>query len=100
MHSEASAVTLEPTELMYLESERIREIILDKPCIAVNLIHILGNVLKNTLELTHEEIASLISSTRQTLTTILNRLEKSGIIELGRKTIKIKDMERLKELSI
>jgi len=45
--------------------------------------------------LTHQDVASLIGAARQTTTTILNDLERRGIIELGRGWIRIK---RLKEL--
>lgn len=51
------------------------------------------------LGLTHEDIANLISSTRQTVTTVLNRFEKSGIIEVNKKKIIVKNMEKLTELS-
>lgn len=45
--------------------------------------------------LTHYDVASLIGAARQTTTTVLNDLERRGIIELGRGWIRIK---RLKEL--
>ena len=45
--------------------------------------------------LTHHDVASLIGAARQTTTTILNDLERRGIIELGRGWVRIK---RLKEL--
>jgi len=45
--------------------------------------------------LTHHDVASLIGAARQTTTTVLNDLERRGIIELGRGCIRVK---RLKEL--
>ncbi|HJQ67520.1 MAG TPA: Crp/Fnr family transcriptional regulator [Blastocatellia bacterium] len=45
--------------------------------------------------LTHYDIASLIGASRQTTTSILNKLERSGVIELGRGWIRVK---RLKDL--
>lgn len=45
--------------------------------------------------LTHHDVASLIGAARQTTTTVLNDLERRGIIELGRGWIRVK---RLKEL--
>lgn len=45
--------------------------------------------------LTHHDVASLIGAARQTTTTVLNDLERRGIIELGRGWIRIK---RIKEL--
>jgi len=45
--------------------------------------------------LTHQDVASLIGAARQTTTTVLNDLERRGIIQLGRGWIRVK---RLKEL--
>jgi CRP/FNR family transcriptional regulator len=45
--------------------------------------------------LTHYDVASLIGASRQTTTSVLNRLERGGIIELGRGCIRVK---RLKDL--
>ena len=45
--------------------------------------------------LTHHDVASLIGAARQTTTTVLNDLERRGIIELGRGWIRVK---RLKDL--
>ena len=45
--------------------------------------------------LTHQDVASLIGAARQTTTTVLNDLERRGIIDLGRGWIRVK---RLKEL--
>jgi CRP/FNR family transcriptional regulator len=45
--------------------------------------------------LTHHDVASLIGAARQTTTTVLNDLERRGIIELGRCWLRVK---RLKDL--
>ncbi len=45
--------------------------------------------------LTHHDVASLIGAARQTTTTVLNDMERRGIIELGRGWVRVK---RLKEL--
>jgi len=55
-----------------------------------------GVVIK--LDLTHEEMGNLIGSTRQTVTTILNRLERSGVISLYKKKIIVHRIEELEEL--
>jgi len=47
------------------------------------------------LNLTHEDIAKLTATTRQTVTSVFNELEKQGIIEYSRKQILIKDIARL-----
>lgn len=51
------------------------------------------------LELTHEDIANLIGSSRQTVTSTLRRFDQNGIISLSRGHITIKDWERLQELA-
>lgn len=137
MHSEATAIALEPTEILYVDTESFKNIVLNDQRLAANLIRILGTILKNTndallnlafkevnsrlatlllkmareegaptlsglsfeLKLTHEEIANLISCTRQTVTTILNRFEKTGIITLRKKCLTINNLEELEALS-
>jgi CRP/FNR family transcriptional regulator len=47
--------------------------------------------------LTHYDVASLIGASRQTTTSVLNELERGGIIELGRGWIRVK---RLKDLRV
>lgn len=51
------------------------------------------------LDLTHEEMAKLISSSRQTVTTVLHRLEKMEVIELRKRKILVKNMEELTAIS-
>lgn len=45
--------------------------------------------------LTHHDVASLIGAARQTTTTILNDLERRGIIELGRGWVRVKYLKQL-----
>ncbi len=137
MHSEASTTVLEPAEVWYIGSEEFKKIVMQNPALAVNLIRILGVILKNTNDallnlafkevnsrlanlllkmaretgaatdrgvvfepgLTHEEMANIISSTRQTVTTILNRFEKAGIIDVQKKRITVINMGQLAEIS-
>ena len=47
--------------------------------------------------LTHQDVASLLGASRQTTTTVLNDLERRGIIELGRGWIRV---THLKELQV
>jgi CRP/FNR family transcriptional regulator, cyclic AMP receptor protein len=46
--------------------------------------------------LTHYDVASLIGASRQTTTSALNQLERSGVIELGRGCIRVKCLKGLK----
>ena len=45
--------------------------------------------------LTHQDVASLIGASRQTTTTVLNDLERRGIIELGRGWVRIQNLKEL-----
>jgi len=46
--------------------------------------------------LTHQDIASLTASSRQTVTTVLNDLKEKGIINFDRRSILIHEMDRLR----
>lgn len=50
--------------------------------------------------LTHHDVASLIGAARQTTTTVLNDLERRGIIELGRGSIRVKCLKDLQTYTI
>ncbi len=45
---------------------------------------------------THQSIANWVSTSRQTVTLLLNELKEKSIIEFDRKTLTIKDLESLK----
>ncbi len=48
-----------------------------------------------TLRLSHQDIASIIGATRETVTVNLGGLQAAGFIKVGRKRVLIKDVERL-----
>jgi CRP/FNR family transcriptional regulator, cyclic AMP receptor protein len=50
--------------------------------------------------LTHDDVAKLIGSARQTVTTIISQLEGEGLLKITRKKITIPDMKKLKQLVI
>lgn len=50
--------------------------------------------------LTHEDIAKLIGSTRQTVTTYLNQLEGEGLLKITRKKIFVPDVKKIQQLVI
>ncbi|NUM30740.1 MAG: Crp/Fnr family transcriptional regulator [Bacteroidetes bacterium] len=59
-------------------------------------------ILKNKddkIFITKEEIASMIGSTRETVSRTINKLKREGILNINRKTITIIDKEKLLELS-
>ena len=62
------------------------------------------NLVENTAEgfcmpnyLTHEDIASLIGSSRQTVTTMINELETEGILSYNRQEICFLDVKKLQK---
>ena len=48
--------------------------------------------------LTHDDVAKLIGSARQTVTTFLNQLEDEGLLKISRKKILIPDVKKLQQL--
>ena len=56
---------------------------------------IYSNEIEVKIPFTHEDIAKLTGTTRQTTTTVFNKLEKEGIIVYDRNRILIKDINRL-----
>lgn len=50
--------------------------------------------------LTHDDIAKLIGSARQTVTTFINQLEDEGLVKITRKKIIIPDVKKLEKLVI
>lgn len=78
--------------------------------VRTRLIHFLGQLVEqklgeNTEEgfcipnyLTHEDIASLIGSSRQTVTTLINELEAEGILSYNRQQICFMNVKKLQKL--
>jgi len=50
--------------------------------------------------LTHDDVAKLIGSARQTVTTFINQLEDEELLKITRKKITIPDVKKLKALVI
>lgn len=52
------------------------------------------------LDLTTEQLAGMVGATRQTVSTLLNDMIRSGILErVGRGAYRVRDMDRLRELA-
>jgi len=49
--------------------------------------------------LTHQEMADLVGVSRETLTRSLGELRRAGLIETGRRWLKVTDAQRLKDLA-
>ncbi len=54
-----------------------------------------GDEIVIELKLTHQDLANLSATTRQTVTTIMNQLEKEGLLDYDRKRILIHEPEKL-----
>jgi len=55
-----------------------------------------GGAIYIRLPLTHQDIASAIGTSRETVSRLLNRLKREGIVEAGRAGIVIRDPEALR----
>ena len=59
--------------------------------------HDSGYLLK--IKLTHHDLADLIASTRETVTTALNKLKELSLVEYEGKYLILKSMEQLREIA-
>lgn len=60
--------------------------------------HMSGGAVRLTLALTHEEVAQLIGTTRETVTRILGELKRQRVLELKGATLLIRNMSALEEM--
>jgi CRP/FNR family transcriptional regulator, cyclic AMP receptor protein len=51
--------------------------------------------LRLSIQLSHQDLANVIGSTRETVTVVLGELQLEGLVSVGRKRIVIRDPERL-----
>lgn len=58
-----------------------------------------GDGLSLGIKLSHQDLASIIGSTRETVTVILGELQDEGLLTIGRRRITIQDRERLARAS-
>jgi CRP-like cAMP-binding protein len=49
--------------------------------------------------LTHQDLAEMVGTYRETATQVLNDMKAQGLIEIGRKRVRIADQKRLRELA-
>lgn len=48
-----------------------------------------------SIKLSHQEMANIIGSTRETVTVVLGELQKEGLIEIARRRVKILELQQL-----
>ena len=58
-----------------------------------------GNAVKLANYLTHEDIARLTGTSRQTVTTLINQFTDEGLLDVDRKAITIRDVKQLQKLA-
>lgn len=54
-----------------------------------------GQGVNLTIKLSHQDIASIIGSTRETVTVVLGELQSEGLVTIGRRKIALTDVARL-----
>jgi len=85
--------TAEITDLTLKDaSHRLAGFLLEK---AREYEHLSSSQIRFPLELTHQEIASLIGTARETVSRTLKRFQKEGIIDLKERHVTILDRDRL-----
>jgi len=52
-----------------------------------------------SIQLTHQEIADMVGTTRQTVTSVLSQLQRQGLMRLENRRIRIESMESLDEMT-
>ncbi|GAA4719726.1 Crp/Fnr family transcriptional regulator [Brevibacillus fulvus] len=133
----ATAEALIDTQLLIIPVHKFEQLMLQKPTIAVKVMKILGEKIKelqerlqvfsaNTVDqrviaflcklaeqyvpdkdgvikihipMTHQEIATLVGTTRETINRFFNRLQKEGVAAKNRTHITILNFDRLKQWS-
>lgn len=54
-----------------------------------------GEGIEITLKLSHQDLASIVGATRETVTVNLGELQAAGLIKVGRKRVVVTDVERM-----
>lgn len=54
-----------------------------------------GPAVELSIRLSHQDLANLIGSTRETITVLLGELQQEGLLAVGRKSMRINDLPRL-----
>lgn len=79
--------------LLYLPNrERIIHLLLE---LAEQYGHETGRGIELTIRLSHQDLASLVGSTRETVTVVLGAMQNEGLIELGRRKVILKAPDQL-----
>ena len=58
-----------------------------------------GSAIRLSLRLTHQDIAEMVGSTRETITTILSRFRDGGVVTVDHRTLIIVQAARLREIA-
>lgn len=129
-HTRASAQALTESEVCLIPVEVFRKLLAEVPAFAANVIAVLGDALKNSMNiieslvfkeankrlyeflycriqqaalpdgesariklgLNHQQIGTMVGSTRQTVNAFLNNLQKEGVISVNKDTITVNNL--------
>jgi CRP/FNR family transcriptional regulator, cyclic AMP receptor protein len=58
-----------------------------------------GHASAPVVSASHDELAALVGTYRETITTVLRRLQRDGLVELGRRSVRLLDVEALERLT-
>lgn len=135
-HARGLGIAVEETEVAFLPLRLFREMIIEYPSFALNVLSAVGSTLETTfnvienlafrdvneriyafilsmldskgkvkkdgveipLGLTQEELATIVGSTRQTVSSVLTYLQKEQIISFSKKKLTVHNIDQLKSL--
>ena len=69
----------------------------DAPCVSWR--RVAETVDDDTIQASHQEFADMIATYRETVTLTLDELRKRGLVELGRRSVRIVDAEALQAVA-
>ena len=128
MHN-AFAEAITDCTLCVMKRDDLERLVLDRPQVGLRILEITGNRLRETEEqlealafksipsrlaalllrlagngdevagLTHQDLAEMIGTYRETTTQTLNDMKAQGILEIGRRRITIQNKEALREIA-
>ena len=54
---------------------------------------------RRVVHASHDELAAVVGAYRETITTVLRRLQRDSLVELGRRSVRLLDVEELERLT-
>ncbi len=101
-HPRVGLRLLELISARLLETEAIVEDFAFKSAparLAGVLVRLAETAADRTLQVSHQELADMIATYRETATLILNQFQRQGLVELGRRNVRVLDLEGLRTVA-